>query len=69
MRLISAVVLCAVAMLAPPAMAQTYPVAPVKLIVTTGAGGALASGAAATAEGAPAGRATASRAAGALPAT
>ena len=40
MRLISAVVFCAVEMLAAPAMAQTYPVAPVKLIVTTGAGGA-----------------------------
>jgi tripartite-type tricarboxylate transporter receptor subunit TctC len=40
MRLMSAVVFCAVAMLAAPATAQTYPVAPVKLIVTTGAGGA-----------------------------
>jgi tripartite-type tricarboxylate transporter receptor subunit TctC len=40
MRLISAVVFCAVEMLAAPAMAQTYPMAPVKLIVTTGAGGA-----------------------------
>ena len=40
MRLIVAIVFCAVEMIAAPAMAQTYPVAPVKLIVTTGAGGA-----------------------------
>jgi tripartite-type tricarboxylate transporter receptor subunit TctC len=40
MRLIWAVVFCAVEMLAAPALAQTYPVAPVKLIITTGAGGA-----------------------------
>src|SRR5256885_6581715 len=40
MRLMLAVMFCAVEMLAAPALAQTYPVAPVKLIVTTGAGGA-----------------------------
>jgi len=40
MRLLWALVLLAVAIVHPPASAQTFPNAPVKLIVTTGAGGA-----------------------------
>jgi tripartite-type tricarboxylate transporter receptor subunit TctC len=40
MRLLWALVLLAVAIVHPPASAQTFPKAPVKLIVTTGAGGA-----------------------------
>jgi tripartite-type tricarboxylate transporter receptor subunit TctC len=40
MRLFWALVLCAAAIVATPAAAQNYPGAPVKLIVTTGAGGA-----------------------------